>query len=290
MLPAAGRGCITLRRVRDAPGGRRPTPQKVSGFVALGLVAGLTVGGGIVAAAMSGLQPVATPAPPVAALRRPFRSRLPRRSVQPRRHLRSPPLAPPRPLRAPSIGRCQPAPPGRCRPAANALGATKPSSRRRSRRSCAASHRPLPSAIDSRGPSRSGMTTPMSVALGAFYASIDRIAGRGPVASRDERASLPSTRSADARHHGRTDRPGRSFAWPRRERRPGAAAARPRPIGLRARRRPARSRSARHTPRRQRGGPTPRAADDLRPLPVDDARRRGACRAPAPRPSARGRS
>ena len=34
---------------------------KVSGFVALGLVAGLTVGGGIVAVAMSGGQPAAVP-------------------------------------------------------------------------------------------------------------------------------------------------------------------------------------------------------------------------------------
>ena len=41
---------------------------KVSGFVALGLVAGLTVGGGIVAVAMSGVQQVAIAQPPVAAI------------------------------------------------------------------------------------------------------------------------------------------------------------------------------------------------------------------------------
>jgi hypothetical protein len=179
---------------------------KVSGFVALGLVAGLTVGGGIVAVAMSRGQQVAIAQPPVAAIP----STVPVAPAAPVVTAAPPPVAPLVPPAALSALRQSAVVNQRLLADADllatALGATKPSS---------ADIAPLLRGLASTASFGDRLAPAVakwddgdavSVALGAFYASIGRIADEGLSASlTNERAYVDAGRQMLALMDGLTD-------------------------------------------------------------------------------------
>jgi hypothetical protein len=179
---------------------------KVSGFVALGLVAGLTVGGGVVAVAMSGGQQVAIAQPPVAAIP----SAVPVAPVAPVVTAAPPPVAPLVPPAALSALRQSAVVNQRLLADADllatALGATKPSS---------ADIAPLLRGLASTASFGDRLAPAVakwddgdavSVALGAFYGSIGRIADEGLSASlTNERAYVDAGRQMLALMDGLTD-------------------------------------------------------------------------------------
>ncbi len=179
---------------------------KVSGFVALGLVAGLTVGGGIVAVAMSGVQQVAIAQPPVAAIP----SAVPVAPAAPVVTAAPPPVAPLVPPAALSALRQSAVVNQRLLADADllatALGATKPSSAEiapllRGLASTASFGDRLAPAV-----AKWDDGDAVSVALGAFYASIGRIADEGLSASlTNERAYVDAGRQMLALMDGLTD-------------------------------------------------------------------------------------
>lgn len=179
---------------------------KVSGFVALGLVAGLTVGGGIVAVAMSGIQQVAIAQPPVAAIP----SAVPVAPAAPVVTAAPPPVAPLVPPAALSALRQSAVVNQRLLADADllatALGATKPSSAEiapllRGLASTASFGDRLAPAV-----AKWDDGDAVSVALGAFYASIGRIADEGLSASlTNERAYVDAGRQMLALMDGLTD-------------------------------------------------------------------------------------
>jgi hypothetical protein len=179
---------------------------KVSGFVALGLVAGLTVGGGIVAVAMSGGQQVAIAQAPVAAI--PWA--VPVAPAAPVVTAAPPPVTPLVPPAALSALRQSAVVNQRLLADADllatALGATKPSSAEiapllRSLASTASFGDRLAPAV-----AKWDDGDAVSVALGAFYASIGRIADDGLSASlTNERAYVDAGRQMLALMDGLTD-------------------------------------------------------------------------------------
>lgn len=179
---------------------------KVSGFVALGLVAGLTVGGGIVAVAMSGIQQVAIAQPPVAAIP----SAVPVAPAAPVVTAAPPPVAPLVPPAALSALRQSAVVNQRLLADADllatALGATKPSSAEiapllRGLASTASFGDRLAPAV-----AKWDDGDAVSVALGAFYASIGRIADEGlSAALTNERAYVDAGRQMLALMDGLTD-------------------------------------------------------------------------------------
>lgn len=179
---------------------------KVSGFVALGLVAGLTVGGGIVAVAMSGIQQVAIAQPPVAAIP----SAVPVAPAAPVVTAAPPRVAPLVPPAALSALRQSAVVNQRLLADADllatALGATKPSSAEiapllRGLASTASFGDRLAPAV-----AKWDDGDAVSVALGAFYASIGRIADEGlSAALTNERAYVDAGRQMLALMDGLTD-------------------------------------------------------------------------------------
>jgi hypothetical protein len=181
---------------------------KVGGFVALGLVAGLAVGGGIVAVAMSGGQPAAVPIvqPPVAVVP----SVAPAMSGAPVLSGAPPPVAPLVPPAALSALRQSTVVNQRLLADADllatALAATKPSSAEiapllRGLASTASFGDRLAPAV-----AKWDDGDAVSMALGAFYASIGRIADEGLSASlTNERAYVDAGRQMLALMDGLTD-------------------------------------------------------------------------------------
>jgi hypothetical protein len=178
---------------------------KVSGFVALGLVAGLAVGGGIVAAAMNGSQPAVVPVaqPPVAVVP----SAAPAAPVV---TAAPPPVAPRVPPAALSALRQSTVVNQRLLADADllatALGAAKPSAAEiapllRGLASTAAFGDRLAPAV-----AKWDDGDAVSVALGSFYASIASVADQGLSASlTNERAYVDAGRQMLALMDGLTD-------------------------------------------------------------------------------------